>query len=203
MSPRRLRSALALTALAALLGGCLLVDDFGDAWKQSMPDPCVNKLAQEIYFADFRRDPDGKDIDQLSHVLNLNGHTYILLKKAKGDKGGRLYRFTVATSSVAGGVFRRWRLDPTMRATFLKDYPNAPIEVSRDTVTIPKLDEATEKLLVEISDKPEYWQVEDQTLYNALHDPACRFDSSPLDALPDAPAAAAPAASPKKKTQLH
>ena len=63
-----------------------------------------------------------------------------------------------------------------MRETFKKIYLNSGVILSEDTVTIEKLDTASRKLLAEISSKPDYWEMEDQTLYNPLRNPLCLFE---------------------------
>lgn len=168
---RRFLSVVALFFLSS----CILVDDFGHAWRDSQPDPCLRKIAESLYAEEFRRDPTDKNMDNLAHGWSLEGHHYLLLKKDAGDKGGRLYHFRVTS-----GIFQRYRLVPTQRAQFLRDYPNAPVSLKRDTVTIDSLNPETEKLLAEIAAKPEFWEIEDQTLYNVLRNPACRFDDRDL-----------------------
>ncbi|MFM9889970.1 MAG: hypothetical protein ACKVOE_04895 [Rickettsiales bacterium] len=158
-----------------LLSGCILVDDFGHAWTESKPDSCLKKIAESLYVEEFRRNPDGVDIDAVAHGWTSGGHHYLLLKQNADDRGGRLYRF-----HVINGIFQRYRLVPTMREQFAHDYPNAPVSLKRDTVSLTQLNPDTEKLLAEIAAKPEYWEVEDQTLYNTLRNPACRFDDRDL-----------------------
>lgn len=171
-----IRSLLALT-LAALLSGCILVDDFGHAWNDSQPDDCLGKLSESLYATEFRRDPQAAGLSpkDYAHGWTLDGNTYLLLKQSPDDKGGRLYRF-----SVQNGIFRRFRLDPAMRDLFEKDYPNAPVNLKRDTVRLETLNKDTEKLLTDIANKPEYWQVEEQSMYNVLRNPACRFEDRDL-----------------------
>lgn len=166
-----------LLALAAttLLAGCILVDNFGDAWNNSAPDICLSKLSESLYATEYRRDPTGLDMTQIAHGWRFEGNDYLLLKKSPEDAGGRLYRFTVQN-----GIFQRWRLDPAMRGVFEKDYPNAPVNLKRDTVKLETLNADTEKLLTEIANKPEYWQIEEQSLYNTLRDKDCRFDDRDL-----------------------
>lgn len=170
----RLRTAFALAA-AVLLSGCLIVEDFGHAWKDSAPEPCLSKIAESLYATEFRRDPTGMDMGELAHGWTLDGNTYLLLKKAPDDQGGRLYRF-----QVQNGIFQRFRLDPAMRDLFEKDYAGAPVSLKRDTVTLTTLNADTEKLLTSIANKPEYWQIEEQTLYNIIGNEACRFDDRDL-----------------------
>ena len=92
-----------------------------------------------------------------------------------------MYRFTMSDAKNAQHqVFQRWRLDPSMREIFAHDYPNAVAKIDRDTVTLPTLDGEAEKLLTEIAAKPEYWQIDDQTLYNVVRNPKCIFDTRNL-----------------------
>ena len=160
---------------ALLLQSCLLVDDFGAAWKESAPDTCLNKITESLYATEFRRDPTGLDINTLAHGWTHEGQHYILLKKSADDKGGRLYRFTVVH-----GILQRWRLNPVMKETFEKDYPDAPVSLKHDTVRLDALNAKELALLTEIAGKPEYWQIEEQTLYNPLRNEACRFDDRDL-----------------------
>lgn len=174
------RTSLAIAALL-ILSGCILVDHYGKAWDNAKPDACLNKIALSLYAGEFSRDPSGYEITDLARAITFDGENFLLLKKSPDDKGGRLYRFRVTN-----GIFERLRLVPTMRARFEADYPNAPVRLSRDTVSIANLENAPRKLLVEIARKPEYWEVEDKTLYNTLHNPACRFEDRDLAKI-DAP----------------
>jgi len=174
-----MKRLLPLLALA-LLSACILVDDFGTAWDQAKPDPCLSKIAQSLYYAEFRRDPSEKDIDQLARGWTLKGDNFLLLKKNPDDKGGRLYRF-----DVVHGIFERYRLVPTMRATFLHDYPNAPVKLDRDSVTLKTLNPETEAFLTTMVKQPQYWEAEDKTLYNTMRNPTCRFDDRDLTKDPD------------------
>ncbi len=172
---RALGCKLLALGLTLILTGCLIVEDFGTAWNEAKPDPCLNKIAESLYVTEFRRDPANKDMNTLAHAWTVGGHYYLLFKKSAEDKGGYLYRFTVTE-----GIFQRWRLKPTMRELFEKTYPNAAVSLARDTVTLKTIDANTKKLLLELSDKPEYWEIEEQILYNVLRDPACRFDDRDL-----------------------
>ena len=167
----KLLSALALLLLSA----CILVEDFGTAWDKAKPDSCLTKIAQSLYYAEFQRDPSEKHMDDLARGITLDGQNFLLLKKDPEDKGGRLYKFDVAPGHPST-IFTRYRLVPTMRATFEKNYPNAPVSLKRDTVSIETLNAETEALLVTIAKNPKYWEAEDKVLYNTLHNPACRFD---------------------------
>lgn len=171
---RSLCSILAVTMLAA----CILVEDFGDAWEKATPDFCVSKIAESLYYAEFNRDLSGVPIEDVARAITLGGNHFLLLKKHPSDAGGRLYRFRVKN-----GIFERYRLAPTMRVTFEKDYPDAPVSLARDTVTLPKLYDAPLKLLIEIAGKQEYWEVEDKILYNTLRNPTCRFEDRDLKAM--------------------
>jgi hypothetical protein len=179
--PFSTRIFLPLLALWAL-AGCILVDDFSEAWNESKPDYCLTKIAESLYYADFRRDPEGKDMTALARGWSLNGNHFLLLKKDAADKGGRLYRF-----EVENGFFRRYRLNPTMREAFQKEYPSYPTTISFpfDTVTLSTLDAPTLKLLGEIAAKPDYWEIEDQTMYNTMRNPHCRFEDRDLSKLKD------------------
>lgn len=171
----RLRTFAGIAAMALLLSGCILVEKFGAAWDEAKPDMCLSKIAESLYYAEFRRDPTGKDFEKLARGISHNGQNYLLLKQSAEDEGGRLYRF-----QVTNGIFQRFRLDPTLRATFKKEYPNAPVEVKEDTVKFASLGEVEWKLLDEIAAKPEYWEIEDQTLYNTIRNPLCRFEDRDL-----------------------
>jgi hypothetical protein len=48
--------------------------------------------------------------------------------------------------------------------------------LKEDTVTIQKLDAPSRKMLSEIADKSDYWEIEDQTLYNPIRNPLCLFE---------------------------
>lgn len=161
-----------------LLTSCLLVDDFSSQWNKGKADRCISKIAESLYYTEFRRDPAGKDINQLARSFTLGKYHFLMLKQGKEDAGGRMYRF-----GVINGIFQRYRLNPAMKATFMTDYPNAPVDLSHDTVRLSKLTEQEMKLLEEISNKADYWEIEDQTLYNALRDPECIYEDRDLKAL--------------------
>jgi len=161
-----------------LLSGCILVEDFSPAWKTAKPDSCISKIASSLYYSEFRRDPEGKDMKELAKVMTLGNHHFLMLKQGTADAGGRMYRF-----GVVNGIFQRYRLNPAMKKTFRETYPNAPVSFRNDTVTLAKLGNEETKLLTAIADKPDYWQVEDQTLYNTALNTLCRFDDRDLKKL--------------------
>lgn len=172
--PRRLR-LLAMTALV-LLSGCILVKDFGVTWTQAKPDACLTKLMGSMYYTEFTRNPDGKDMSTLAHALTRpNGKNYLLIKADANDAGGRMYRF-----QVVNGIFQRFRIVPTMRDTFERNYPNAPVDLSRDTITFEALGEKEWELIDNIATQDEYWEIEDQSLYNIFRNPQCRFEDRDL-----------------------
>lgn len=169
-----------ISCLAALcfLSACILVDQFGTVWNEAKPDQCLNKIAQSLYYGEFNRDPSALDIEQIARAWSKDGEHFLLLKKHPDDKGGRLYRF-----AVKNGIFERFRLAPTQRKAFLSAYPDAPVKLERDTVSLETLGEKEITLLIEIAKKPEYWEVEDKTLYNAGRNPLCRFEDRDLTKL--------------------
>jgi hypothetical protein len=169
-----LRRSLALAAFA-LLAACMLVNDFGPAWNQAKPDPCISKIAESLYYTEFRRDPADKKMDDHAHALKRTNGNYLMFKQNVDDKGGRMYRF-----EVRNGIFQRLRLVPTMRATFEKNYPDAPVKIVNDTIQFDVLGEKEWALIDEISAQSDYWEIEDQTLYNILRNPACTFDDRNL-----------------------
>ena len=178
---RFIPNAIALAVTLALLTGCILVDDFGARWEQAKADRCLTDVAKSLYIAEFRRKPTDETMGALARELTLDGQHYLLLKKNSDDKGGRIYRFTITDGKNAEHiVFQRWRLNPSMREAFLRDHPNSAAKIDRDTVTLPTLDGASEKLLAEIATKPNYWQIDDQTLYNTFRDPKCAFETRNL-----------------------
>jgi hypothetical protein len=179
--PKRVLAAGCRLSALFLLASCILVDDFGSSWKFAKADPCLSKLVESLYFTEFRRDPDGKKMDEHAHAFAHEGFNYLLLKKSPEDKGGRLYRFQVQS-----GVFIRYRLNPVMRDIFTKNHPDAPVKLTRDTVTIPTLNEESLKLLTEISGNADYWEADDKALYNTFLNPQCRFDDRDVKALIEA-----------------
>ncbi len=173
-----IRRLIAPLVAALTLSGCILVEDFSPAWKAAKPDSCVSKIAESLYYSEFRRDPEGKDMKAHAKVMTLGKHQFLMLKQETDDTGGRMYRF-----GVVNGIFQRYRLNPAMKKTFIEAYPNAPVSFRNDTVTLATLGKEETKLLAEIANKPEYWQIEDQTLYNVILNPLCRFDDRDLKKL--------------------
>lgn len=172
------RRFIAPLAAMLMLSGCILVEDFAPEWEKGKTDSCTNKIAQSLYYSEFRRDPEGKDMNTLAHSFTLGAFHFLMLKQDASYQGGRMYRF-----GVTNGIFQRYRLNPAKRAQFERDYPNAPVSLKHDTVTLRSLGALEMKLLAEISAKPEYWEIEDQTLYNTLRNPACIFEDRDLAAL--------------------
>lgn len=158
-----------------LLSACMLVRDFGPVWGEAKADPCLNKIAESLYYSEFRRNPEDKNIENLARGYTHGDAHYLLMKQNEDDRGGRLYRFRVHR-----GIFQRYRLNPTMRETFEHDYPEAPVDLSRDTITFETLGEKELALLDTIAAQENYWEIEDQTLYNVLMNPACRFEDRDL-----------------------
>lgn len=179
-SPMLTRFFAPLLAILAL-SSCILVDDFAPKWQEGKADSCTNKIAESLYYSEFRRDPKDKDIGALAHSFTLGKFHFLMLKKDVSDSGGRMYRF-----GVTNGIFQRYRLDPTMRKTFEEKYPNAPVSLDHDTVVLKNLSPEVIKLLTEISDQSQYWEIEDQTLYNTMRNPLCIFEDRDLKALAEA-----------------
>jgi len=173
---RRLRHSILPAVALAMLAACILVDDFGESWNEAKPDECLSKIATSLYYTEFRRNPDDVKIDEVTRGLSRPNDTdYLLLKQSPSDSGGRMYRF-----QVVNGIFQRLRIVPTMRATFEKNYPNAPVSLKHDTIRFDTLGEKEWELIDNIATQPEYWEIEDQTLYNVLRNPMCRFDDRDL-----------------------
>lgn len=177
MMNRIARSIAPLLAILAL-AGCMLVDDFAPQWEKAKTDSCTTKIAESLYYSEFRRDPQGKDMNELARTMTLGKHHFLLLKQDAADKGGRMYRF-----QVVNGIFQRLRLDPVMRKAFEIAYPNAPVSLKHDTVQLANLDTDVTNLLTEIADNKDYWEIDDQTLYNTMLNPACLFEDRDLEAL--------------------
>ena len=167
-----------LLAACAWLSACVLVDDFGRVWEQSRPDPCLERIAQSLYYAEFSRDPARYQAADVMRGFTWHGQHYLLLKKAPDDKGGRLYRFRVKN-----GIFERFRLAPTKRADFAREFPDAPVSLARDTVTLAMLDDTRLALLDAVAKRADYWEVEDKILYNPQLNPTCRFEDRDLKKL--------------------
>jgi len=165
-------------SLLLLLSGCIIVSHFGDYWKQGAEDACLNKIAESIHYYAFKRDLAEGDINALARGLTLGGERFLLLKKEKADAGGNLYRFRVEN-----GIFMRYRLNPVMRETFLKEHPDAPVSIRHDTVTIDTLTKSTAEFLITIAKDARYWEKEDSTLYNPLHNPTCAYEDRDLKTL--------------------
>ena len=169
------RRIIAPLAAVLILSGCILVDDYTPKWDDAKTDSCTAKLSQALYYSEFRRDPEGKDMNQLSRSFTLGKYQFLMLKQSPSDKGGRMYRF-----HVINGIFQRYRLDPAMKKQFEQDYPNAPVSLAHDTVELASLGADEMKLLADINAKDEYWEIEDQSLYNILRNPLCIYEDRDL-----------------------
>ncbi len=158
-----------------LLSACILVDDFTPQWNDGKTDSCTAKMAQALYYTEFRRDPEGKEINDLAREFTIDKFHFLMLKEAAADKGGRMYRF-----GVVNGIFQRYRLNPAMKKQFEQEYPNAPISLAHDTVEVKSLDAEVMQLLTAINAKSDYWEIEDQSLYNVLRNPLCIYEDRDL-----------------------
>ncbi|MFZ4124617.1 MAG: hypothetical protein ACOYJ2_00915 [Rickettsiales bacterium] len=168
-----------LILLPLLLTACIVVDDFGAQWKAAKGDICLNRINTALYSQVHEREAP-EDIALVARGITLDKHDYILMKEKPSDTGGFLFRFTVKE-----GVFTRYKLNPTMRKQFLKDYPNAPVAIDDSTATLTSLDTDRIALLNKIADDAKYWEVDDRTLYNPLRNTLCRFEDRDLEALED------------------
>lgn len=187
----KLGRTLAALAALALLSACILVEDFSAMWDKGETDPCVSKIAESLYYAEFRRDPEGKDMSKHAHIFSVGKYHFLMLKQDEGDAGGRMYRF-----GVINGIFQRFRLDPVMREAFKIEFPDAPVSFRHDTVTLKQLGDAEMKILTEISSRDDYWEIEDQTLYNVMLNPLCKYEDRDIKAMKAEDEAPAP--KPKK-----
>ncbi|MBN8543390.1 MAG: hypothetical protein J0M34_03905 [Alphaproteobacteria bacterium] len=169
-----------LLLLPLLLCACIVVDDFGDAWKKAEGDICLNRINAALYAQVHEREVKEDRIEKLARGITLDGHHYILMKENPSDKGGFLFRFTVKE-----GVFTRYKLNPTMRKQFLEEYPNAPVSIDDSTATLTSLDTERVALLNKIADDAKYWETDDRTLYNPLRNKLCRFEDRDLETLED------------------
>jgi len=181
MNRHRFKRFLVPVLAVLMLNACMLVEDFSAVWQKADADSCTSKIAEALYYTEFRRDPSGKDMATVARTITLGDKHFLMLKMDAADKGGRMYRF-----GVVNGIFQRYRLNPTMRKTFEAAYPKAPVSLKNDTVTFATLGEPVIKLITEISAKPEYWEIEDQTLYNVMRNPACKYEDRDLNALAEA-----------------
>lgn len=170
-----------ILALLPLLAACIVVDDFGDAWENAKGDICLNRISTALYHQVHERDVKEEDIEEYARGITLNDQHYILMKKNTKDKGGFLFRFRVKE-----GVFTRYKLNPTMRKTFTTEYPDAPVNVGDDTVSITTLDTATTAALTKVALDARYWEEDDRTLYNPMRNAHCRFEDRDLKALEEA-----------------
>jgi hypothetical protein len=164
-----------LLAVAWLLQGCLIVDDFGAQWQAARADTCLNPIADALYYQAYQRRLPKGDIAHHARGLTLQDQHFLLLKKHQSDAGGYLYRF-----DVTGGIYTQFRLAPTMRNVFLAEYPDAPVVIERDTVRLARLDEKTVSLLLTIAQDARYWEKESAHMYNPLHYPHCAFEDRDL-----------------------
>lgn len=167
-------------ALALVLSGCIIVDDFATHWDAATPDACLDRIADALYYQTYQRQLAEGEIGHLARGLKLEDQSFLLLKKNAEDNGGNLYRF-----EVENGVYTEFRLNPAMRDHFAETYPDAPVRIKRDTVTLPRLDEKTVSLLLTIARNPRYWEKKDAHLYNPLRNPTCAFDDRDLSKLDD------------------
>lgn len=163
-----------------LLAACIVVDDFGSQWDKASGDICLDRINTALYHQVHEREVKEADIAAVARGITLNEHHYILMKEKPEDKGGFLFRFTVKD-----GVFTRYKLNPTLRKQFKEEYPDAPVNVGDDTVTLKSLGEDQVALLSKIAADEKYWESDDRTLYNPMHNKLCRYEDRDLSTLED------------------
>jgi hypothetical protein len=170
-----LRRILPLLLLLPLLAACIIVRDFGGTWDKASGDICLNRINAALYYQVYEREYPEDKIADVARGITLSGEHYILMKQSPNDKGGFLFRFTVK-----GGVFTRYRLNPAARKLFEKEFPDAPVELRENTVTLAEFNDATLALLDKVAHDERFWETEDKTLYNTQLNPLCRFDDRDL-----------------------
>ncbi|MFO0069049.1 MAG: hypothetical protein ACK529_02595 [Alphaproteobacteria bacterium] len=170
-----LRRTLPLLLILPLLAGCIIVRDFGEIWSKASGDICLNRINAALYYQVYESEFPEDKITDVARGITLGNDHYILMKKSPEDTGGFLFRFTVK-----GGIFTRYRLNPAARKLFEQEYPDAPVKLRENTVTLAEFNDATLTLLDKIAGDKRFWETEDKTLYNTQLNPFCRFEDRDL-----------------------
>ena len=92
----------------------------------------------------------------------------MLIKEAEGESGGHAYLYRMD-----GKVITAFTPDQSKRALFENEYPDAPVAIDEDTLTIASLNEDVLSFIAELAQKEEYWRAEDGRLYNTARNEAC------------------------------
>jgi len=160
-----------VSALACLLAGCVVVDDFGKYWDKGFVDFCVN----DLILRDMEDDNEGEKVkDMALRSVRLGKHTFLMMRDHPGDKGGNLVRYTIE-----GDDYITYRLNDSKREDFLQNNPDAGIVLTQETATIPLLNDKMAELLTTIADDDRYWLENTRQPYNPTLRTDCAHKPAP------------------------
>lgn len=161
-----MRHCLTLGVLAFALAGCIVVDDFGDAWSKGFIDNCVNELALTDNEYNRPHSPHAKGMVMRS--LRVGNHTFLMIREHMRDKGGNMIRYKIDS-----GDYVAYRLNESKREDFAKEYPDSSVVLTSETATIPVLDSKSTAMLSRVADDESYWVESRRVPYNPGHRDDC------------------------------
>lgn len=147
-----------LAALASLLFGCIVVDDFGAYWNKGFVDVCVNEIVQKGMSEDSAANPP---VIPAMRSLQIGNHTFLMMRDHATDKGGNMIRY-----NIKDGQYVPYRLNENKRKDFLTYYPDSTVVLTTETAKIPVLNEKSVALLNKIAGDDSYWVENERSPYN-------------------------------------
>ncbi len=168
----------ALLACAAffLLTACIIVDDFGDYWAQGFNDPCLNDIGAELYQKSFEQAVPTEQSSDYIRAVRIGETLFFLIKKSPEDAGGHAYYFDVES-----GILNVYRPDPAQRHAFEAAYPNAMVELDKDTARLKILDANNSQLLASVARKEQFWNKDSSYIYNQRRSKECLLGDHPIE----------------------
>ncbi len=147
--------------LIPLLAACIVVNDFSPLWQRAQEDPCLVDTAKALDV----NDPQ----EELIRWVKLNDtYSLMLIKEEAEAKGGNAYLYNVENNIIT--VFTP---NKTRRADFEESYPDAPVQITEDKITLDILDDEALEFITKIAVQPDYWQTDKALLYNRRRVDAC------------------------------
>lgn len=156
---------ISLLLLLPALSACLIVEQYGSKWDEANFDPCLLPIVERFSEWEIEKDTAESQLRWLSIGEDAG---LMLLKENADDEGGHAYVY-----GMDGKVITVFTPDPSKRKVFETEYPNPPVAVEEDTVTITELSDEVISFIGTLAKQEDYWLVKDSRLYNTARNEAC------------------------------
>lgn len=149
-----------------LLGGCILVDDFGEYWNKGIIDEKLegkwhNQSASDSGLEIVREGDhyriiytkQNQEYEEAKTII-LDGYSFLMVKQKKDKTGGVMYPYIVENNKL---VF--FAPDKKKKDEFIRNFVSKDTEIYQASVRVKILNEDTAKLLKDIAKREDYWVV--------------------------------------------